>query len=158
MQICASLTRGGPWVVILEHSRYFVANSFLSQFTFFCVNFWSLKWRSRNFFDKYDVCIFEWLLDWERHVILMIHQSMTHCLGGAPVLSHFFWWVSHWVTHPGGKAGKVNHHQWQKSSLLLFCYCEYNYYEQKHQYVLHQYQFHSFSTNTATFTSAITCY
>ena len=42
-------------MVILDHIRYFVAKSFLSQFMLFCVNFWGLKLRSRNFFDKCDV-------------------------------------------------------------------------------------------------------
>ena len=43
-------------MVILEHLRYFVANSFLLQLRFFCVNVLCPKLQSRNIFDKYDVC------------------------------------------------------------------------------------------------------
>ena len=44
-------------LVISEHLHCFVANSFLLQFTLFLHIFWGSKLRSRNTFDKYDVCI-----------------------------------------------------------------------------------------------------
>ena len=48
---------------ISEHLHCFVANSFVSRF--FCVNFQVPKSRSRNFFDKYDVCLNHvlWIMD-----------------------------------------------------------------------------------------------
>ena len=35
---------------------------FCRDLRFFCVNFWGQKLRLRNFFDKYDVCLWPWLL------------------------------------------------------------------------------------------------